>query len=496
MNTEAAIYQVPKFAIIGHPNEGKSSVLSTLAEDDSVRVSPFPGETTICQSFPVRIDGREIICFIDTPGFQNPRQTLKWFKEYQGPAEKIVSAFRACHKNTPEFHDDCELLGPVEAGAGVIFVVDGSRPVRQVDLAEMEILRLTGAARMAVINSKEEDSSHLAGWLAEFRKNFNSVRIFNSSKATYRQRIELLESLKSIDQQLEPVLRRVVQVFEEDWALRIDRCASLFIDMLKEVLAYRKTVPCEEGREKRVKEELQEQFQLFVSKKEHETQAVVRHLFKHNIFRLTLPPHSILGEDLFSERTWEFLGLNKTQLIVAGALGGAALGVGVDAATIGTSFGIFSALGGLIGAGAAAWKGKEFLSGTKLLGMQMGGDSLRIGPVNNIQLFYILLDRALLFYSYVTNWAHGRRDYEAAAEKEEKLAAGGKEGFTQSWTRDEQKVCEQFFFALQQKKEAEIEDASASLFKLMVEQFQKISMGEDTKEERSSSHPARHDYLS
>ena len=38
---------VPEFAIIGHSNEGKSSVLSTLAEDDSVRVSPIPGETVV-----------------------------------------------------------------------------------------------------------------------------------------------------------------------------------------------------------------------------------------------------------------------------------------------------------------------------------------------------------------------------------------------------------------------------------------------------------------
>ncbi len=206
---------VPEFAIIGHPNEGKSSVLSTLAEDDSVRISPFPGETVVCQSFPVRIDGREVIRFIDTPGFQNPRDTLEWLKTYDGPPGKMLAAFRAAHANDPGFHDDCELLGPVDAGAGVIFVVDGSRPVRQVDLAEMEILRLTGAPRMAVINSKEDDAAYINQWQNEFRKNFNAVRLFNSSRANYRQRIELLESLKSIDQELEPVLRRVVQAFEE-----------------------------------------------------------------------------------------------------------------------------------------------------------------------------------------------------------------------------------------------------------------------------------------
>ena len=39
--------RVPEFAVIGHPNEGKSAVVSTLSEDDSVRVSPYPGETLV-----------------------------------------------------------------------------------------------------------------------------------------------------------------------------------------------------------------------------------------------------------------------------------------------------------------------------------------------------------------------------------------------------------------------------------------------------------------
>ena len=113
---------IPEFAIIGHPNEGKSSVLSTLAEDDSVRVSPIPGETVLCQPFPVRIDGREIIRFIDTPGFQNPRQTLQWLQEYQGPEDRLLTAFIEAHRDDPAFRDDCELLRPV-AGDDRYFVV-------------------------------------------------------------------------------------------------------------------------------------------------------------------------------------------------------------------------------------------------------------------------------------------------------------------------------------------------------------------------------------
>ena len=65
----------PVFAVIGHPNEGKSSVVATLAENDRIRISPVPGETTVSTAYPVLLDGQPVITFVDTPGFQNPLQT-------------------------------------------------------------------------------------------------------------------------------------------------------------------------------------------------------------------------------------------------------------------------------------------------------------------------------------------------------------------------------------------------------------------------------------
>ena len=38
----------PTFAVVGAVNPGKSSIVSTLAENDRVRVSPIPGETADC----------------------------------------------------------------------------------------------------------------------------------------------------------------------------------------------------------------------------------------------------------------------------------------------------------------------------------------------------------------------------------------------------------------------------------------------------------------
>jgi len=92
---------IPEFAILGHPNEGKSSVLSTLAEDDSVRVSATPGETTKCRTFPVVIDGKEVLKFTDTPGFQNPGRVLSELKKRVDSGRNILTDFREFCGNHP-----------------------------------------------------------------------------------------------------------------------------------------------------------------------------------------------------------------------------------------------------------------------------------------------------------------------------------------------------------------------------------------------------------
>ncbi len=466
---------VPEFAVIGHPNEGKSSVLSTLAEDDSVRISPVPGETTECRGFPVVIDGREVIRFIDTPGFQNPRRVLRWMQDYQGDDEAMLTEFIESHRRDPAFHDDCALLSPLRDGAGIIFVVDGSRPVRNVDRAEMEILRLTGCPRMAIINCKQDDTTWLGQWRSEFRKHFNAIRVFNSCRATYVERIELLESLKAIDQELQEVLENVITAFRRDWAARNVRTAAIITALLAEALSYRKSVGLQDGEdEARVRARLHDQYVRYVERLEERAQRQIRSLFKHNIFDCRLPPQSILHENLASARTWQFLGLSPKQLILAGAVGGAVIGAGVDVAAAGITFGVFSTLGGVLGAAGTALHGRELLSGTRLLGMRLARERLQVGPVNNIQLLYILLDRVLLFYRHIINWAHGRRDYEQC-----ELPDGrGRErhGFTTTWDRGDRKTCERFLRAMQQDEAGERAEAMAGMQQLLEGVLEGISM--------------------
>ncbi len=469
--------KIPAFAVLGHPNEGKSSVLSTLAEDDSVRISPLPGETRECRRFPVIIDNEEVMTFIDTPGFQNPGAILAWMRNYSGPRHELLNSFIESHREIPDFQDDCCLLEPLVQGALIIFVADGSRPIRNTDRAEMEILRLTGIPRMAVLNCKQECQHFKEEWLSEFRQHFNAIREFNAVKATYAERIALLESLKAVDQGMEPILAEVIDAFKKDWQNRIHSTADLMIQLLTDILGYKKSValnrsnPMGSDRKSRIKKQILDEFNNYSRKREQEIHQDIKRLFKHRAFQYRLPEHGLLDQDLFSKETWRLLGLSKKQLMVSGAVGGAAVAAAADLALGGASLGFFSMLGGIAGA-ATAYKSAEKAPRVRIPGIQITTHEITIGPVQNPQFMYILMDRALLYFRYLINWAHGRRDYATVDLKHD---TEEKTGDTSRWTIEERKICHSFFTAVTGKERMDLEETRNRMHELLTKKLTSIS---------------------
>jgi len=85
---KAPMNKHPTFAVVGHPNKGKSSIVSALALDDSVQISDTPGTTNKQRSFPLSVDGKILYELIDTPGFQRARQVLEWLEKHNVSADK------------------------------------------------------------------------------------------------------------------------------------------------------------------------------------------------------------------------------------------------------------------------------------------------------------------------------------------------------------------------------------------------------------------------
>jgi GTPase SAR1 family protein len=484
-----------RFAIVGTPNVGKSSVISTLTEDDKVPISPTPGETTACRTYPITIDGGQpIIEFIDTPGFQNPRSTLDWLEEHDN--DEAVSFFRAEHSELEAFRHDNELLRPIVEGAGVIYVVDGSCPISGDNRAEMEILGRSGVPRVASINMKEDNRQYLPNWKMEFSRHFNIVWEFNAHRACFAERIALLEALKGIKQEWQPAIDQAVSAIRADWEKRLHYTSDIICSLLEKALSYHDVIDCDENNQKKKEKELQNRFCGKVVEIEHDFHEQIRSLFKHNIFNYQPPPDSALRRKLFSKEVWQVLGLNRTQLSIAAAALGAGVGVGLDALCPGLSFGIFTTGMAAAGAASAYFYGDDFArllrpSGHwRLLWPHTGRTQLQIGPLYDLQFFFVLLDRVLIFLPYVINWAHGRREPPPS-----NIPPATPEGYAARWPEEWRKHAINYFKALKNSKEKEPVDGEAlqRFQSVLMEVLNKISNAQEDDIFASSESQAQQD---
>ena len=59
---------------------------------------------------------------------------------------------------------------------------------------------------------------------------FNAVREFNAHYATFADRLELLDTLASIEQSWKPKLKQAVEIFRQERESRIDDCAEVITE--------------------------------------------------------------------------------------------------------------------------------------------------------------------------------------------------------------------------------------------------------------------------
>lgn len=407
----------PVFAVVGHVNKGKSSIVATLTEDDSVAIAYEARTTTEVQEFPVRIDGETMITLMDTPGFEQARHALAWMRQRETTAvnrREVVEAFVREHERKGEFQEECRLLKPILEGAGILYVVDGSRPFSPEYEAEMEILRWTGQPRLAVINRiGEKDFSR--EWLAALDQYFSLVREFDAHEADFGVRMQILQACRELRAEWRPALDAAIQSMEKERARRRRESARLIASMLVDQLSLRLDKRLTQSEQppptvmEKYKGDLRERYRDNLRELERKCRDQIEDLYQHRQLKRQEADLEMLTEDLFSESTWLRLGLSREQLATTGALGGAIVGGGIDASLAGHSFFLGTVIGGAIG-GLTAWLSRDSLSKVEIKGLKFGGRLLTIGPIRNPQFPWIVLDRAILHHRMIARRAHARRD--------------------------------------------------------------------------------------
>jgi GTPase SAR1 family protein len=402
----------PRFAIVGHPNKGKSSIVATLAEDDVVAISPHPGTTTKARSYPMRLDGEVLYELIDTPGFQRARETLSWLNAHDrgaGARASVVQEFLRAHDADPRFHDERELLQPIVDGAGILYVVDGSRPYGRQYEAEMEVLRWTGKPRMALINLISS-GDHVEEWRAALAQYFSIVRVFDAMRADFGKRIDLLRAFGAIDESWAAPLNRAADALAADREHRKRLAALQIAELLIGVLTATVTVPLRDREaDEAPRANAHAKLRELVRRRETAARRDVQEIYHHAGVEPRESTAAYLVEDVFSAQSFNVFGLSATQLALTGAASGAVVGGVIDVALGGASLLLGAGIGAALGAfGTVAGAGR--LAKVQVLGQPLGGYDLRVGPITDPNLPWVVLGRALLHVKLIAERNHARRE--------------------------------------------------------------------------------------
>ncbi|HEY5646508.1 MAG TPA: GTPase, partial [Pseudomonadales bacterium] len=97
---------IPTFAVVGHPNKGKSSIVATLAEDERLAIGPSPGTTRRASAHTFSIDGEPQYVLVDTPGFQRVKGVYDWLQARSTSAHerpRLVEEFVRTHQGDERY---------------------------------------------------------------------------------------------------------------------------------------------------------------------------------------------------------------------------------------------------------------------------------------------------------------------------------------------------------------------------------------------------------
>jgi hypothetical protein len=415
-----AASDVPRFAVVGHPNKGKSSIVATLAQDDSVYIDRISGSTRLTRHFPMQVDGETLYELIDTPGFQRARAALAWLEEHcRAVSERpqAVKAFCEHSKEDSRFFNECELLQPLIEGAGIIYVVDGSHPYGPEYEAEMEILRWTGQPSLALINPIDSDR-YVEEWEIALGQYFKTVRVFNAHTAPFDKRISLLTLFGQLRPQWQAPLEKAVAILQQERKHQHLQASQVIAEMLIDILQHREVQRLPAGMPTEpVERALAKKYRHHLIKREKRSRKRVEEIYAYFQLEREEETLDLLDKNLFDQQSWYLFGLSKNQLVSVAAAAGASAGAVVDASLGGTSLLLGSLAGGLLG-GVGAWSLSDRIAKLSVKGLPTGGVSIQYGPWEHPNFPFVVLGRALRHQRMICTRTHANRNKLSLREEE------------------------------------------------------------------------------
>lgn len=400
-------------------NKGKSSLVATLSEDDDIDILPTPGTTQFSTEYEL-VFNREVLCqFVDTPGFEQSSALLKILNESEpGPAErkKRIEWFLESESLKKEFPEEAQLLDAIMSGGIVVYLVDGSHPLRDSYYDEMEIIRWCSMPSMAVINSIGTEN-YQKDWREILNQYFRQVVVLNAVRSTYEERLFFFQAAASMVQDQADDLKNIANNIVKRRRAKVEQVVHLVMQFINEVVRLKEQRSISNlEQQQRSEESLRNQLKgsIVTLENSYRLKIAIELGFKRLSTESDELAELLAPETLFADQTWEVLGLDSKKLATRAGIIGAAAGAVVDLKLLGLTHFAGSVIGGATGV-ATSLLASRMKPEAKFAGIRIAGQSAFASIDAKSNMIWILIDRILAYSRYLILRSHANQsDLEVA----------------------------------------------------------------------------------
>ncbi|MCG3808109.1 DUF3482 domain-containing protein [Psychrobacter sp. Ps4] len=345
-----------KLAVVGHTNTGKTSILRTLLRDVYFGEVKNEAATTRHVEQAKLTDsqtGEVLVVLYDTPGLEDASGLMDWLEDntasrrdgierlQQFLAADIAQGGDAQNSNE-DYSQEAKVIRQLLASDMAIYVVDAREPVLGKYKDELAILSWAAIPVMPVFNFTDAQDANIDEWQTMLaRRNLHISTRFDSVAFEFADEMRLWQNLATMLTHSE-MLEQLMARRTEDWAQLYDEANIIIADFLINVAAFVREI----GEDDDPMPVLQ-QMQEAVRQSERAMQNNLLNLYKFYDNDVAATPLELKAyqQDPFDPELLKSYGIRTT----SGAAAGALLGLGIDAAALGTTLGLGAAIGGIAG---------------------------------------------------------------------------------------------------------------------------------------------------
>lgn len=337
-----------KLAVVGHTNTGKTSLLRTLLRDVSFgEVKNAPATTRHVEKAMIfdSQTNEALVALYDTPGLEDASGLLDWLEDNTASRRDGVERlqqFLASPIAQDELSQEAKVIRQLLASDMAIYVIDAREPVLGKYKDELAILSWSAIPVMPVFNFTHDQASQINEWQQMLaRRNLHISTRFDSVAFEFDDEMKLWRNLATMLIQPD-ILEQLITRRQADWEALYDEANAIIAHFLLNVASFVETIH-EDADPLPVLNKMQEK----VRQAERAMQDALLNLYKFYDNTVAATPLSLTEyrRDPFDTELLANYGIRTT----SGAAAGALIGLGIDAATLGTSLGLGTALGGLAG---------------------------------------------------------------------------------------------------------------------------------------------------